>query len=112
MAAEGGRVGWLSQYSVYRFQHTGEITVDVAVPEPQSAKARPRELAVAGLIASLMRIEIVLTAVDLDDELMLQTNEVDNESLARRLSAKVIAARSPRAEVNPNFHLLWSHRLA
>ncbi len=46
-------------------------------------------------IARRMRIEIVLPAVHLDDELVGQTDETNNEAVARRLRAKMKAARTP-----------------
>jgi hypothetical protein len=48
-----------------------------------------------------MAFEIVLTAIDLDDETVLQTNEVNNVAVARRLPAEVEALLSPRPQMNP-----------
>ena len=59
-----------------------------------------------------MIIEIVLAAIDFDDQLLLQANEVDNEAIARRLAAEMKAALAPRAQMNPQFDLLWGHRFA
>jgi hypothetical protein len=43
-------------------------------------------------ITACMRIEVMLTAIDLDDKAMLEADEVDDEVVARRLPAKMEAA--------------------
>ena len=95
MAAAGGRVGWLAQSEIDRFQHSCEIAIDVAIPESKNAKAGVGQCAVAIIVARLMVVEIVLAAVDLDNEAMRETDKIHDEPLARRLSAEVIAARPP-----------------
>jgi hypothetical protein len=42
-----------------------------------------------------MPIEIVLTAIDLDDEPMLQANEINNEPVTRRLSSEMETTLPP-----------------
>jgi hypothetical protein len=56
-------------------------------------------------------VEAVLPAVDFDNEAMPEANEVDDEGVPRRLSPEVIAARSPRAKMHPEFDLLRRHSL-
>ncbi|MEA2981855.1 MAG: hypothetical protein QOF09_3678 [Alphaproteobacteria bacterium] len=59
----------------------------------------------------MMLIEIVLPAVDLDDEAMLHANEVDDVAFAGRLAAEMKSALPPGSEMNPKLHLLGRHRL-
>jgi hypothetical protein len=102
VAAEGGRVGCASaQFGIYRLQHAVKIAIDLVVPKPKDSKTPPRKTGVAARVARSMFIEIVLPAVEFDDEPMLHTDEVDNETLARRLSPEMKPALSPRAGVNP-----------
>jgi len=67
---------------------------------------------IARRVASRMRIEIMLSAVDLDDKTMLQANKINDKIVTRRLTAKVKAAFAPRSEMNPEFHLLRRHLFA
>ena len=67
---------------------------------------------VAHSISQGVIIEIVLAAIHLDDQLLLQANEVDDETLARRLAAEMKAALAPRAQMNPQFDFLRGHCLA
>ena len=113
MAAEGGRVGCAcAKGGVYCFQNTAQISIDIAVPEPHHAKACPRKFLIAAVILGFVRILIVLSAVYLDDQAVLQANKIDNESLPWCLPSKMKAALSPSPEVIPNFHLLRGHRFA
>jgi hypothetical protein len=76
-------------------QYACEIAIHIVIPETENAKAGAFERAVAISIARLMTVEIVLTAVDFDDETMLETDEVHDESFSRSLPAEVISASSP-----------------
>ena len=67
---------------------------------------------VAHSISRGVIIEIVLAAIHFDDQLLLQANEIDDEAVARRLAAEMKAALAPRAQMNPQFDFLRSHRLA
>jgi hypothetical protein len=60
----------------------------------------------------VMLIEIVLAAVDLDNEMMLHADKIDNVTFARRLTPEVKSALAPCSQVNPKFHLLRRHPLA
>ena len=113
MVAEGDRVGFFAlQRRVYRLQDTDQIPIHVVVPKSQYAKSVAHEMPVAHLIARCVIIEIVLAAIDFDDQLLLQANEVDDEAVARRLAAEMKTALSPSAKVNPQFDFLRGHCLA
>jgi hypothetical protein len=113
VVAEGDRVGVLTlQRRVYCFQDAGQVLIDVVVPKSQHAKPIAHEMLVAHSISRGVIIEIVLAAVDFDNEFLLQANEVDDEAVARRLAAEMKAALAPRAQMNPQFDLLWGHRFA
>jgi hypothetical protein len=96
VAAEGGRVGCASeQLGIYRLQHAVEIAIDLVVPEPKDLKAPPCKTGVTARIARSMFIEVVLPAIEFDDEPMLHADEVDNETVARRLPPEMKTALSP-----------------
>jgi hypothetical protein len=96
VAAEGGRVGsGPLQLGVYRLQHTAEISIDIAVPEPKDAKTFVGKAYVTNFISSLMLIEVVLAPVEFDRQSMLHADKVNDKSVARRLPSKVISAHSP-----------------
>jgi hypothetical protein len=95
VAAAGGRVGCASQRLIDRFQYSRKIAIDVAIPKSQNAKAGLLERVVAARVTQLVRTEVVLAAVDFDNQLMLHTDEVHDKAFTRRLSAKVKAARTP-----------------
>jgi len=67
---------------------------------------------VASGIAPGMRIEVVLTAIDLDDQTPLKTDEVYDIAVTWGLAAEVEALLSPRAQMNPQLHLLRGHSFA
>ena len=113
MVAEGDRVGVLRlQRGIDRFQHADQVLIDVAIPKSQHAKPVADEMPIAQSISRGVIIEIVLAAVDFDNQLLLQANEVDDEAVARRLAAEMKAALTPRAQMNPQFDFLWGHRFA
>ena len=85
----------MAESLVDRLQDTGKIAADVAIPEPENTKTGSRQCVVAILTANLMRIKIVLAAVDLDNKAMLEANEIHDKALARRLPAEMIAWLPP-----------------
>jgi hypothetical protein len=96
VAAEGGRVGCtLAECGVDGLENAGQVAIHIAVPKSQNAKTGPAQRVVAIPIACLVRVEIVLTAVDLNGEAMPKANEVHDVSLSGRLAAEVIASFSP-----------------
>jgi hypothetical protein len=56
--------------------HALQIAIDFIVPEAQHSETFARQATVMLHIAPDMRIEIVLTAIDLDDEPVSETDEV------------------------------------
>ena len=50
---------------------------------------------VAAAISRSVVVEIVLPAVDLDNQSLFQTNEIDDEAIARRLTTEIKAALAP-----------------
>jgi len=53
------------------------------------------EVVIAGVVARFMCVLPMLATINFDDESMAQAHEVDNETIARRLLAKMKASRSP-----------------
>ena len=79
VAAEGGRVGRnFVQGVVYQLKHTGQIFIDIAVPESQTAKAVLCKLSIASHIARTMCVQIVLTTIDFDHKAMFHTNKIND----------------------------------
>jgi len=72
VAAESGRVGWGAiQFGIDGLQHTRQITINIAIPKPENAKASAGKSVVAYSIFCCMTFKIVLAAVDLDDKTLL-----------------------------------------
>lgn len=84
-----------AQFCVDRLQHTVEIAVDIAVPEPEDSKTIVRKARIAFRVSYSMFIEVVLPAIEFDDEPVLHAHKVDDESFARRLPSEVKSALSP-----------------
>ena len=85
---EGGRRrrpggGLILQRRVYCLEDTDQIPIDLVIPKSQHAKSVAHEMPVALAIARGVIIEIVLTAIDFDHQLMLQANKIDDEAVAR-----------------------------
>jgi hypothetical protein len=113
VAGEAGRVGGIpAKLLINRLQHADQVCVDLIIPESQHLEAGLREIRIASSILPGMRIKVVLTAVQFDNEVLSQTLEINDVFIAWRLPPEMIAARFPRSEVNPQFHLLWCHRFA
>jgi hypothetical protein len=93
-------------------KHSLQIAIEVMVPETQSPETLPGKMTVALHIAPGMRIKVMLTAVHFDDQTMLETDEIHDMIIARRLSAEVKSLFSPGAQMNPQLHLLWGHLFA
>jgi len=108
-----GAAGWgIAQSVINHGQDTLEISIDLVVPEPQCPEPIAGKVSVAGSIPSGMRIEVVLAAVDFNNEPVLETHEVDDMTIARSLSAKMETLFSPGAQIDPQLHLLRGHSLA
>ena len=72
-----------------------KIAVDIVVPEPQHLEPVAFKTLIAHSIAARVLIEIVLTAVNLDDEAMSHTNEIDDQPATRRLATEAKSALPP-----------------
>ena len=91
-------------------QHMRKIAVNLVVPEPQHPEPVCVEVEVALDIAGRAMVERVLSAIDLDYEVMPDADEIDDVLTPRPLTAEVIAAPTPAAQVNPELYLLRRHR--
>jgi hypothetical protein len=89
--------GWgrLPQCSIDDFKNAIEIFIDVAVPKTQHAKPCIVQAAITITVALDMILHIVLTAIDFDNETMLQTREVDDMTTFRILAAKMKSTATP-----------------
>jgi hypothetical protein len=70
-------------------EHSLEIPIDVIVPKAQHPITRSRQSIVAYSIPPRVRVEIVLTTVDLDHEPTLAANEIQYVLPPRRLTPKM-----------------------
>jgi hypothetical protein len=94
--AECSEAGWgVAQRIVDHCQHALQIAIDFIVPETQYPKALADKVIVALRIAPGMRIEIMLTAIDLDHEAVFETDEIYNIVVARGLPAEMESLFSP-----------------
>jgi hypothetical protein len=111
--AERSEAGWgIAQRVIDQSQNTLQIPIHFVVPETQYAEPLTGKMTVTNSIASSMGIEIVLAAIDFDNETVLQTDEIYDMPLARRLPAEVETLFSPRPQMNPQLHLLPCHSFA
>jgi hypothetical protein len=112
VATGGGRSAALCEHAIDVQEHAPEIAIDLVVPIAQYFKPSRREMRISDSIFFLMFIKVMLPAVDLDDDASPQTYKIDDIAIPRRLSAEMKSARTPRAQMNPEFDLLTGHRLA
>ena len=111
MAAAGGRVG-VMQRVVDLSQYALKIAINVVVPESQNSKPSIRQAIIAQCVAARVGIEVMLASIDFDDEASLDANEIDDVAIARSLATEVESLASPRAQMNPQLHLLRGHVFA
>jgi hypothetical protein len=91
-----------------RLQHAIDVAQDVVVPEPQNAIAVLCEPPIAHGIA---RVCCMLSAVDLDHQVLFATDEIDNVGPDRLLPDELVAAQAAGADAIPEL-LLRVGRLA
>jgi|SRR5215212_12052508 len=77
-------------------QHAFQIAIDFIVPETQSAKTFAGKMIVRLRVAPGMRIEIMLTAIDLDNEAVL-TKRAPNYHRHRLMWYEVVGQHQLRA---------------
>jgi hypothetical protein len=112
VAAEGGRVGFaIPECGVDCLQHIIKISVNVAIPKAQNAKSGMRQFLIAFTIFGGVRFQIVLAAIDLNDQGMLHASEIDYVPAARCLPAEMKSAFFPGTQMIPDFYFLRCQRL-
>ena len=84
--------GFRMKLPIDRLQHTDQVRVDLIIPEPQHLEAALCKNRIASPVAIRVSVEIVLTAIQLDDEVLTQADEIDNVMLAWSLPSEMIAA--------------------
>ena len=90
MAANGGRVGVaLNKRGANCFQNSGQILIDIAIPETKNPEFSTPQIIVANLISDCVLVVIMLTAIDLDNKPIFQTYEIDNEIMPGCLTAEM-----------------------
>src|SRR5262249_20811101 len=89
-------------------QHSVQIAIHVRASDAQDPEASIAEPAVVLRV----RIEAVLTVIDLDNEPLLEAYKINDATIARRLAAEVNAPLSPGAQVVPQSSFLRAHWFA
>jgi hypothetical protein len=89
-----------------------QILIDVVIPETQYSEPIRRECLIAIRITPGMSVEVMLPAVDFDDETVLEADKVNDITIARRLPSKMKTTVSPFTQMDPQFHFLRGHLLA
>jgi hypothetical protein len=87
-----------------------EITQYLVVPEPEHLKPRLTQNAIAGLI-SHSSLD-VLTTIHLDNELRIETDEVEDVVSIRMLTSKLETINLSSAQMTPKVLLGFSHASA
>src|SRR5262249_16506279 len=110
---ERSEAGWgITQRRVDQRQDTLQIPIHFVVPETQYSETLVGKMTVANGIASRMGIVIVLTAIDFNDETVLEPHKIHDVTVGWRLATKVETLLSPGAQMNPQLDLLSGHSFA
>ncbi len=96
----------------YRVEHTSEVAIDLVVPEPENTIALGLQPTIPLDVTRDVLVKAVVSAIELDNQVVLHAGEVDDEAVERRLTSKVIPTLLQFAQVRPELHLLWGHALA
>ena len=89
-------MGGLQRF-VYCGKDSLEILIDVVIPKTQYSKSLSLEVVIAFGIMPRMEIEVMLTTIDFNNEIMSQTHEIDDIALQWGLTAEMKASLSPFA---------------
>jgi hypothetical protein len=92
--AEGGRVG-VAQRLFDPREYPLQIVINVVVPKTQYFEPLIGKMTVPLRIAACMHIEVMLTAINLDDEAQSETDEIEYVTLARSLATEVESSIPP-----------------
>jgi hypothetical protein len=94
--AERSEAGWgIAQRLVDHDQNALQVSINFVVPEAQSPEPLAGKVPIALRVAPRMGIEVMLTAVNLDNQTLLETDKIDDVASARRLTAKMESAFFP-----------------
>ena len=105
----GGRPGWgwARKGAANRLQHSVKIGQYLVVPEAKNVISA--FLKVSGPISARAQALAVLTAIDFDDELSIETDEVDDVAADRTLAAKAMAVDLTHPQAPPQAPLGHGH---
>src|SRR5215208_4544043 len=88
-----------------RFEDSWQIAVHVDIQDPQHVKAAPLQHARAVCICGELTFSRVGCAVDLDDELRVEADEIDDILIDRPLPAEFPSGESAIAQRLPELRL-------
>jgi hypothetical protein len=84
-----------AQSVIYDGDNAFQIAIDVIIPEPQHSETLFVKVTIALRVTSGVGVEVMLTAVDLDQHSVLETDKIYNVAVARSLAAEVKSAFFP-----------------
>jgi hypothetical protein len=111
-AKRGGRGPVASDRREDGFKNSVEVLVYLEVPEAQNSQPVSAELCIPAVVGDRLVVAAVLAPIHLDHQVVLQTDEIDNERIVRSLTTEMIAKGPPLSEVNPKLDLLRGHGFA
>jgi hypothetical protein len=71
------------------------------VPESQRSETFFRKLIIAFGIKPRVRIQIMLSAIDFDDQTMLEADEINDVARSRRLAPEMESPLAPFTQMDP-----------
>src|SRR2546421_610142 len=100
------------QRLVDKGQHAFQIAVDFIVPETQYPEAFAVPPTLPPPTTTLPLRGGIFAAVQLNDNLLVETDEIYDIVITRGLAAEMESLFSPRTQMNPQFYLLRGHLFA
>ncbi len=98
--------GGAAQSSDDHIHHRLQLPIHLMIPEPQHAKSFAAQKRIPHIIPARRVIEIMLTAIDLDHEVITKRHEVHDDMPDRRLPPEVKAERLEVAQLDPQLCFL------
>ncbi len=95
-----------------RVEHAAKIAIDVGVPEPQDPQAALTQRGVSSCVVRHRPVSGMLPSVDLDDQVVPETGEVEDVARSRDLSAEMKSVAAPGPQMRPESRFLRRQGLA
>ena len=95
-----------AQRAVDGGQNSAEVLIDLVVPESQHAKSLSFELTITLYVSFSVSLFVVLSAVNFDDQPMLDADKIQDSVVPWRLSPEMKSAAAPGTQMHPQLDLL------